>query len=52
VVLLLIDDRYLRDRPVPFSWARRLSVPRLFKPGPGVTREETDSLYSELIVLQ
>jgi hypothetical protein len=52
VMFFMVDSRLLGGRPPPFSRVHHPPVPRLYKPAAGVTSDQVDSLYSELILLQ
>ena len=50
VFLMLVDERFMRGSKVAFSKKIKLSQPKVFK-SDSLKKDEIDSLYSELIVL-
>src|SRR5215475_9464807 len=47
---LAVDERLIENATIPFSKSYRLKIPRMYK-SDVLSREQVDSLYSELVVL-
>ena len=47
---LAVDERLIGNATIPYSKVYQLEIPRMYK-SEGLSREQVDSLYSELVVL-